>query len=119
MSTVASAGAGQSIPARITEVLQKMHDIYGANLVVTRLTPSQIDLKVQNTTDAQLIADMIQRKDEIFGPNGPITGPGDALGPTDFEIFCQQGGTVGQGLFLYYLPNTPDRQAHQAGFWFY
>jgi len=119
MRNLASLSAGKVIPARITEVLQQMQSIYGRNLEITRLTASEVDLKVRNMPDTLLIANMMTRARDIFGDSGPVTGKACVLGPMDFEILCQQGGRAGQGLFLRYLPNTADRQSCFSGFWFY
>jgi hypothetical protein len=121
MQSLVSLSAGKLIPARITEVLQQMQNIYGGNLVITRVTASEIELHSQNMTDAVLIANMMTRKDEIFGTSIiAISGQGCVLGPPDFQILCEQISKAGQsGLFLRYLPNTPNRQDYLSGFWFY
>ncbi|HYW42730.1 MAG TPA: hypothetical protein VE959_07730 [Bryobacteraceae bacterium] len=112
--------AGKQIPTRITEVLERMRNMYGGNLVITRVTASEIELHARNMTDARLIADMMTRKNEIFGAFALATGAGCVLGPPDFQILCEQAARAGQtGLFLRYLPNTPNRQDYLAGYWFY
>ncbi|HEY4360006.1 MAG TPA: hypothetical protein VGN17_03515 [Bryobacteraceae bacterium] len=119
MLSLSSLSAGKIIPSRITQVLQQMQSIYGNQLEITRLTASEVNLKVRSMPDTLLIANMMTRTSEIFGASGPVTGQACVLGPMDFEILCEQGGPAGQGLFLTYLPNTTNRQSRLSGYWFY
>jgi hypothetical protein len=120
MTSPTFLSAGIQIPARITQVLQQMQKIYGSSLVVERVTPSEIELYLRTKTDSEFIADMMTRKTEIFGASLAISGQGCALGPTDFQILCEQSPRAGEsGLYLRYLPNTPNRQDYLSGFWFY
>jgi hypothetical protein len=120
MQSLAPLSAGKLIPTRITEVLQQMQKCYGGNLTITRVTASEIELHVRTMTDAALIANMMTRKAEIFGAAGAVSGQGCVLGPPDFQILCEQVPQASQsGLFLRYLPNTPNRQNYLSGFWFY
>jgi len=119
MLSLTSLTAGKPIPTRITEVLQQMQNIYGANLSITHVTASEIELRVRNMTDAALIAHMMTRKEAIFGASLAVSGQGCLLGPADFQVLCEQTPRAGQsGLYLRYLPNTPNRQDYLAGFWF-
>ena len=120
MTSIASLCAGQSIPGRIVEVLQNMQKIYGENLVIDRISSSEVELWLRNKTDCEFIAHMMTQKNAIFGTAVPISGAGCLLGPTDFQILCEQLPRTGEtGLFLRYLPNIPRRQDYLAGFWFY
>jgi len=73
-------------------------------------------------TDALLIQDVMDQKTEVFGADrGIATSQGCVLGPTDFQVLCEQVTTAAstRGLLLRYLPAMPDRADYLAGFWFY
>lgn len=120
MHSVATLAAGRVLPPRVAEVLSRLQAIYGSDLVITRVTASEVDFRSRSMTDSAMIRDMMPRKDAIFGSALAVSGPGCFLGPADFQVLAEQNSTGGQpGLCLRYLPNIANRQQYLAGFWFY
>jgi hypothetical protein len=120
MVNVGRGISGQTLPARIEEVIQNLKQVFGANLVITSIGDVEVTFSVRNLTDKQLISHMMGNSTTIFGTSKMLSGAGCVLGPGDFQILCAQtSSTVSQGLLMRYLPNMPDRAEYLSGFWFY
>jgi len=113
--------SGKIVPARVLTVLQNLQKIHGSNLVIHSIDNVEVNLSVRNLTNKQLMASTMQQAALVFGTGGPLMGAGCVLGPSDFQMLCEQTPSAAPagGVYLRYLPNMPDRHQYLSGFWFY
>ena len=117
MESVMHLSSGRQIPAKVLETLQRLDNIFGARLSVTKLDPAETTFHVRGLTNEVAIRTMMSMKMEIFGAEVPAGG-GCVLGPGDFQILSSPTDESA-GLTLRYLPAMPDRHEYRSGFWYY
>jgi hypothetical protein len=109
---------GKVLPAAVQDVVQKLHDVFGAALVVTSLDAQGATFHVRGLSHEVVIRTLMARKAEVFGAAVPAGG-GCVLGPGDFQVLCPLSTAGADGLTLRYLPNLPDPREFLSGFWYY
>jgi len=117
MDSVLHLSSGRQIPPRVLETLQRLHNVFGANLVVSNLGSGETTFHVRGLTNEVAMRTMMSMKVEIFGAGVPAGG-GCVLGPGDFQILSSPTDESA-GLTLRYLPAMPDGAEYRSGFWYY
>lgn len=108
---------GQILPGALREVIGRLHDAYGPNLVVRDLDARGATIEVRGLTGEVLIRQLMARKPEFFGAEVPAGG-NCVLGPGAFQVLAPLAAGVTTGVFLRFLGATPPGET-LSGFWYY
>jgi hypothetical protein len=117
MDSVLHLSSGRQVHQQVLETLQRLHNVFGANLVVTKLGAGETTFHVRGLTNEVAMRTMMAMKVEIFGAEVPAGG-GCVLGPGDFQILSSPTDEAA-GLTLRHLPSMPDGSEYRSGFWYY
>jgi hypothetical protein len=109
---------GRMLPAPLQGVMQKLHGLYGGDLVVTSLDAQGATFHVRGSSNEVLIRTLMARKVELFGAEVPAGG-GCVLGPGNFQVLCPLQTRDSTEMTLRYLPGMPDPGEYLSGFWYY
>jgi hypothetical protein len=106
---------GRALPAPLLDVMEKLRNLFGEDLVVTSLDSQGAKFYVRRLTNEVVIRTLMARTSEVFGAR-VAAGGSCALGPADFGIFSPLATEPASALTLSYVPNLPAGSV--SGFWY-